>query len=180
MNAYQPEKCAVFCKTKEMYGGLSNMAGGFPLVLWDIEIRTAEALYQACRFPHLPEIQKEILDQKSPMTAKMKAKPHRHLSRNDWMSVRNEIMDWCLHLKLAQHWEAFGDVLLSTGLSPIVELSKKDAYWGAKMRSDGLLEGQNMLGTLLMALREKRRAFADESSLALPYIEGIALLGRHF
>ena len=180
MNTYQPEECAVFCKTKEMYGGLSNMASGFPLVLSAIEIRTTEALYQACRFPHLPEIQQEIFAQKSPMAAKMKSKPHRDLSREDWRCVRKKIMDWCLHLKLAQHWKTFGELLLSTGSRPIVELSKKDDYWGAKMRRDGLLVGENVLGELLMALREKRRAFADESSLTLPHIEGIVLLGKHF
>lgn len=48
---YDCTKSAVFLKTKERLGALSNMAGGFPLEVNGIKIRTSEALYQACRFP---------------------------------------------------------------------------------------------------------------------------------
>jgi hypothetical protein len=44
----------VFYKAKEVFGGLSNMAGGFPLVVNGIHILTSEALYQACYFPPPP------------------------------------------------------------------------------------------------------------------------------
>ena len=44
-------------KLKKNMVALSNMAGGFPLVVNDIRIRTSEALYQACRFPHMPDVQ---------------------------------------------------------------------------------------------------------------------------
>src|SRR5438105_2891921 len=74
---YARKGSAVFCKTDEEFGGLSNMAAGFPLVVNGVPIRTSEALYQACRFPHLSDVQRLIIDQKSPMTAKMKSKPHR-------------------------------------------------------------------------------------------------------
>src|SRR2546421_6292673 len=93
---YHKNECAVFLKTKEQFGGLSNMAGGYPLFINGIRIPTSEALYQACRFPHKPEIQKLILGQASPMTAKMVSKPHRKDSRTDWDEVRVEIMHWCL------------------------------------------------------------------------------------
>ena len=48
---YDRAKSAVFRKTKERFGALSNMAGGFPLHVNGVKIRTSEALYQACRFP---------------------------------------------------------------------------------------------------------------------------------
>ena len=73
-----------------------------------------------------------ILGQKSPMTAKMKAKPYRNDSRPDWDEVRVEVMRWYLHVKLVQHWEKFGNLLLSTGNRPIVEESGRDQFWGAK------------------------------------------------
>ena len=63
-----------FRKTKELNGGLSNMASGFPIKVNGIYMLTSEALYQSCRFPHLPEVQKKIIDEKSPMTAKMVGK----------------------------------------------------------------------------------------------------------
>ena len=67
---YYIEECAAFRRTHEKYGGLSNMAGGYPIYIKDKYIRTSEALYQACRFPDHPQLQEEIIAQKSPMTAK--------------------------------------------------------------------------------------------------------------
>ena len=61
LRTYRRADSAVFLKTKEKYGGLSNMAGGFPLVVNDIKIRTSEALYQAYRFPHIPDVQRLII-----------------------------------------------------------------------------------------------------------------------
>lgn len=130
------------------------MAAGFPLKVNGIPIRTSEALYQACRFPHLPEVQQLIIEQVSPMAAKMKSKPHRENSRPDWDRVRVDIMRWCLHVKLMQNWEKFSALLLETGEHPIVEKSRKDAFWGAKMIDERTLVGINVLGNLLMELRE--------------------------
>lgn len=131
------------------------MAAGYPLKVNNVLVPSTEALYQACRFPHLPKVQQEIISQFSPMTAKMKSKPHRANSRSDWNQVRSKIMAWCLKVKLAQHFEEFGALLLETGDRAIVELSNKDAYWGAKLTdNDEWLEGQNVLGRLLMQLRE--------------------------
>jgi len=85
---YQRSQCVVFLKTKEAFGGLSNMAGGYGLCVNGINISSSEALYQACRFPHRPEIQRLIIGQSSPMTAKMKSKPYRCDSRPDWDQVK--------------------------------------------------------------------------------------------
>ena len=157
IRTYDRSGSAVFLKTRERYGGLSNMAGGFPLLVNGVPIRTTEALYQACRFPHLPNIQQLIIDQRSPMTAKMKGKPHRHASRRDWNGVRIRIMRWCLEVKLAQNWVKFGEALRETGTLPIVEHSRRDDFWGAKPVDGRTLVGVNALGRLLMELRERMR-----------------------
>lgn len=154
---YRRQDSTVFYKTREEFGGLSNMAGGYPLVVDGVRIPTVEALYQACRFPHLPEIQRLIIQQTSPMTAKMKSKPHRKSTRPDWNAVRVHIMRWCLRVKLAQHWERFGGLLLSTGDCPIVEQSRRDPFWGARPVDTETLSGLNILGRLLMELREELR-----------------------
>lgn len=112
---YQRSECVVFRKTNEHFGGLSNMAGGYPLRVNGVRILTSEALYQACRFPHMPDVQRLIIDQPSPMTAKMKSKPYRADSRPDWDRVRVAVMRWCLRVKLAQHWTKFGARLRETG-----------------------------------------------------------------
>jgi ribA/ribD-fused uncharacterized protein len=163
LRTYQRAEVVVVYKTKESFGGLSNMASGFPLRVNGVRILTSEALYQACRFPHLPDVQKEIIGQHSPMTAKMKSKPHRKNSRPDWDVVRTRVMRWCLRVKLAQHYGEFGRLLLATKDRPIVEQSRKDDYWGAKVVgiADDTLIGQNVLGRLLMELRELLKGDTD-------------------
>ncbi|MBU6267827.1 MAG: NADAR family protein [Sphingomonadales bacterium] len=159
-NYHRPD-VVVFRRTGEAFGGLSNMAPGFPIEVLGHRIRTAEALYQACRFPHLPDVQRMIIDEASPMTAKMRSKPYRQQSRPDWDEVRVPIMKWCLRMKLAANWPGFSALLLSTGDRSIVEDSRKDDFWGARPCAEHGLSGRNVLGRLLMELREKLRADPD-------------------
>lgn len=153
---YKANECCIFRKTKELYGGLSNMASGFPLKVNGIHILTSEAIYQACRFPHLPDVQEKIIKEKSPMSAKMVGKPHRSNSRDDWDDTRIKIMRWCLRVKLAQNFIEFGKLLESTFDKPIVEDSSKDDFWGAirDKQDENILKGTNALGRLLMELRQ--------------------------
>jgi hypothetical protein len=76
--------------------------------------------------------------------------------------------------------ESFGAVLLATGDAAIVERSSKDRYWGAVESADGTLEGQNVLGRLLMELRDelKTRSHEELSVVLPPQVESFVLLGR--
>jgi type I restriction enzyme, S subunit len=172
IRTYQRTESVVFLKTDAPFGGLSNMAGRFPLRVNGTRILTSEALYQACRFPHRPEVQRLIIEQASPMTAKMKSKPYRHDSRPDWDKVRVKIMRWCLRVKLAQNWGKFSELLLKSGTRPIVEESRKDDFWGAKPADGGTLIGMNVLGRLLMELRE---AVKSESRDTLMHVEPLTI-----
>ena len=176
---YDRSNVVVFHKTTAPFGGLSNMAAGYSLNVNGIFIRTSEALYQACRFPHLPEIQQLILSQASPMTAKMKSKPLREHSREDWNRVRIRIMRWCLQIKLAQNAQKFGSLLLSTGDRPIVEQSRRDPFWGAQPFDETLI-GLNVLGRLLMELREEVKAVGFEHMLSVdpPDVSNFLLLDK--
>jgi len=170
LRTYARGEVVVVYKTKEEFGGLSNMASGYPLEINGVRILTTEALYQACRFPHMPELQQKIIGQHSPMTAKMKSKPHRKDSRRDWDKVRYKVMRWCLRVKLAQNYEEFGRLLLATHNRSIVEQSLKDDYWGAKTTDEtgNTLIGQNVLGRLLMELREKLKEDVDGTLKTVP------------
>lgn len=161
VTTYERDASATFRKVAESFGGYSNMAGGWPLRVSGIDVRTSEALYQACRFPRHVEIQRLVIEQKSPMSAKMVTKPHRDKTRSDWDHVRVPIMRWCLMIKLVQHWERFGALLRASEDKPIVEDSHKDAFWGAKPVSATTLQGQNVLGRLL----EEMRVFANGARL---------------
>lgn len=164
MHFYERRDCIVFRKTKESFGGLSNMAAGYPISINGRTFLTSEALYQCCRYPHRPDIQEEIVRARSPMHAKMISKRYRRLSRTDWedeitvhgepSQVRIEFMRWCLQLKLASSFGRFGKLLLRTGSMDIVEESARDSFWGAIPREDNILEGRNVLGKLLMELRD--------------------------
>jgi type I restriction enzyme, S subunit len=179
---YHREECAVFRKTDERFGGLSNMAPGYALSINGVPVGTAEAIYQACRFPHLPDVQHLIIDQTSPMTAKMRSKPYREKSRLDWDDVRVPIMRWCLRVKLIQNWDKFQSLLLETGELPIVEDSRRDDFWGAVASKDdpGVLVGRNVLGRLLMELRERIRHMSSEEWRAVspPKIPDFLLFGK--
>lgn len=155
---YDPASSVAFCKTGEEFGGLSNMAPGFPLCVNGVDIRTSEALYQACRFPYRPDVQQLIINERSPMAAKMRNKPYRQETRDDWNAVRVKIMRWCLRVKLSQNLDTFGDLLLRTGNHDIVEKKRATDFWGAKFTDDGLLVGENVLGRLLMELRDELKA----------------------
>lgn len=179
---YQRNECVTFRKTDEPFGGLSNMAPGYPLCVNGVSIMTAEALYQICRFPHRPDVQHMIASQISPMTAKMKSKPFREDTRKDWEDIRVAVMRWTLRVKLAQNWQKFKALLLETGDRPIVEDSRKDDFWGAIASKDdpSILVGCNVLGRLLMELREKAQVstFEDWQEVRPPQLSDFLLYER--
>lgn len=181
---YNASEIAFFKKTKEAFGGLSNMAAGFPIEINGVPILTSEALYQACRFPHLPDVQQLIIKERSPMTAKMVGKPYRSQSRDDFEDVKVNIMRWCLRVKLAQNFVEFSKLLMSTQNKSIVEDSHKDTFWGAvrDKKDENILRGVNALGRLLMELRQQY--IENPFSMKLVYVEPLKipnfkLFGEH-
>ena len=156
-NKYNLTEVVTFLKTKEAFGGLSNMAAKlYPIYVNDTLLDNTEILYQICRYPENPEIQSQILTNKSPMGAKMVSKKYRkEYTRSDFENVKVDIMYWCLRVKLACNPLKFGSLLESTGDKVIVEISRNDPFWGAQFYKDNseILIGQNILGKLLMELR---------------------------
>lgn len=176
---YSSKYSAVFSKTTEEFGQLSNMAAGFPIELNGICFLTSEALYQAMRFPDHPEIQNEIINQKSPMGAKIISRKYKKLTRNDWDNIKLEIMEWAINAKLFQNYPTFSNVLISTGEREIVEESYKDSYWGAKPDYDSnTLSGENHLGKILMKIRTKLPTIKDNDVLPPPAIDNFILLNQ--
>lgn len=143
-----------FAKTTARYGGLSNMAPNYPLFVNEVLVYSSESLYQACKFPLFPLIQKEIIEQRNPMVAKEISRKYARFVRDDWEEVKYKVMSWCLKVKLIQNWDTFSDVLISTEKKPIVEYSYKDDIWGAMPEGDYLV-GKNALGRLLMQVRDE-------------------------
>lgn len=151
---YNKKEVITFSKITGEFGGLSNMASGYSLFVNEINIANTEILYQVCRFPLFPKIQKEIISQSNPMEAKKISRKYIQYSRQDWDLVKFDVMRWCLQIKLLQNFEKFSKLLIKTDDTPIVEFSMKDSVWGATPISKDLLKGKNALGRLLMEIRE--------------------------
>lgn len=167
IRVYNSIDSIIFKKNKDSFGELSNMHMKFPLYVNNTTILNTEALYQACRFPHLLDLQKRIIHERSPMKVKMISNANKKKSRDDWDEIKVKVMKWCLYLKLAQNFITFGYILDSTKNLNIVENSAKDNFWGAIPNEDNsVFTGQNALGRLLMQLREEYRS-QDKYSLLI-------------
>ncbi|CAM3980250.1 NADAR family protein [Flavobacterium cucumis] len=153
---YNAKEAIVFRKTKEPFGGLSNMASGYALYINEVIIPSSEHLYQAMRYPTNPEIQFEIINQDNAMKAKMISNKYKaQYSRPDWEKIQIKVMRWVLEIKLAQNWDKFSAILKETQNKSIVEYATDNKIWGAKPINNDELVGVNALGRLLMELREK-------------------------
>lgn len=137
-----------FTKVKLPYGWLGNMAA-YPVVHNNIEYKTTEALFQALRFDGYPEVQELIRLEKSPMSAKMKAKSFVHLleSSNYQQLSQQDVtnMELCLKLKIEQHPQ-IKELLIQTGENPIIEDCSSrpqgsGLFWGAEFK-DGVWRGK--------------------------------------
>jgi len=179
LNRYDRNQCIVFKKTREAFGGLSNMCGGFVIELGGNLFLTSEALYQAFRFND-DQIQRIIMNEKSPMAAKMKSKKYRSRTRKDWDEVRVDIMEWCLLMKLKCNWAIFATLLLGTGDLDIVEESHKDSFWGVVSDETGVLVGENVLGKLLMKIRAdiKKGKLSNCQDVKFKGIKDLVLFGE--
>ena len=154
MRVYEKSGVAHFMRSKEKHGALSNMCGGFPMMLCGIKLQSNESYYQAMRYTHRPDFQKRVLDGRNGMLAKRNAYASDMIdqTRSDWHNVNIALMRHALRLKYAHYPHEMTRHLKETGEMPIVEMSYKDQFWGAK--PDGnLLKGENVLGRLWMELR---------------------------
>ena len=160
-----PADCAVFFRSRERHGQLSNMTHAFPLTVNAVTFQGPEGLYQALKFPHDPDFQRLIGAQRSGMEAK-----HIAYTRKDtaptWDSFRGDAMAFTLALKLLQHPDAFGAALIDTGSLTIVERSSRDPWWGASPDHDGTLTGHNVLGQILSQLRNHLTELQDPKRAA--------------
>ncbi len=162
MNRYNRNECFVF-KSRETTSGLSNLSPGFPLRINTTLIPSMDSLYQALKFSEYPEIQRQILKISSPFRVRSVTKLNQSHVRPDWEQIKGDVMEWCLRLKLAQHWIGFGTVLVKTGDRQIVEQSSKNRFWSATPAKTGdeTLTGENRFGNLLTRLRDE---YANDTS----------------
>ena len=139
-----------FYGTHDLYGFFSNFSR-HPIVLHGHTWPTTEHYFQAQKFAGTAH-EGAILHAASPTTAARMGRSRERPLRADWEQVKDEIMHQALLAKFTQYPDLRMQ-LLATGNARIVEHTARDHYWADG--GDG--SGRNMLGILLMRVREELR-----------------------
>ena len=157
MRVYARSQVCGFRYTAAEWGVFSNF---FPLAVpitagpWTF--RSSESLYQAAKFAPHPDIQQRIGEAPTAGEAAAIGRTPGLGLDPDWNAQRVDVMRWVLRMKREANPTAIDAVLAATGNRPIVEVSARDPWWGARPVADRY-EGRNVLGRLWMELRQQLR-----------------------
>ena len=148
-----------FTTTKAEWGVLSNFAKT-PMLVNGVQFACVEQLYHYIRLSDEAE-RAAYLKLKPNMGLKMKAKAfaRRGVERADWREIAVDVMRFCLNHKYQSSAE-FRKALAESHDKYIVEdesnRRKKPDSWGAVLdATTNEYYGKNIMGRLLMELREK-------------------------
>lgn len=140
------------------YRELSNFYGA-PFTLDGKTWPSVEHYFQAMKFPSNPEYQEKIRTAKSGAAAKTLGASRANPIRQDWDTVRDDVMRKALNAKFEQN-PTMKKVLLDTELRPLIEANPTDSYWGYGRNK----KGKNKLGLLLMELRSRLSQGAEDAT----------------
>jgi N-glycosidase YbiA len=150
-----------FYSVSDEFGEFSNFAL-YPFALDGEQWQTSEHYFQSQKFED-KAYKTKIRKSNSPMLAARMGRDRKQKLRRDWESVKVGVMRTAVLAKFTQH-EDLRVLLLSTGNSKLVEHTENDDYWGDG--GDG--SGKNMLGRILMQVRESLRLSQDIEQGAAP------------
>lgn len=155
---YPIDKCCAIRKTKDEWGILGNF-GNVPLVIDGVRFKNSEQLYHLFKFKDAEAVN-DIYSSTAGMGVKLKAKHwEKSCRRDDWKEMVIDVMKFVLMLKYRQS-EDFRLTLARTNGMFIVEdqTSRKKGKpadcWGVVDNGNGNYVGPNLLGRLLMELRD--------------------------
>jgi len=137
-----------FYSVSDEYGEFSNFAS-YPIKVQKKVWPTSEHYFQAQKFED-KSYREKIRKANSPAIAARLGRDRKQKLRRDWESVKVSIMREALEAKFSQY-EELKKLLLETGCAKLVEHTVNDHYWG----DGGNGSGKNMLGQLLVKVREK-------------------------
>jgi ribA/ribD-fused uncharacterized protein len=140
-----------FYSTKDAYGEFSNFAS-FPFDLDGMRWPTTEHYFQAQKF-HDQAYRERIRLVASPMVAARLGRSRSVPIRDDWETAKDDVMRTAIRAKFCSHPE-LKRLLLATGNEELIEQTTQDHYWGCGTSGTG----RNMLGVLLMELRQELNA----------------------
>lgn len=139
-----------FYSRLDPYGFMSNFSR-HPVTIDGKEWPTTEHYFQAQKFAGTPH-EEEIRKAKSAMDAATMGRDRKRPLREDWESVKDDIMHKAVLAKFRQHKSLY-HLLMATEDDTLIEHTANDSYWADG--GDG--SGKNMLGVILMRVREELR-----------------------
>ena len=147
-----------FKKVAEEYGWMGNMAP-YPIKFDGKVWLTSESLFQSMRFDD-DSVKEIIRGEKSPMGAKMKAKKNRDQMVVVPMSELDvENMRKCVKMKFDAHPQLKRQLMNTKDAFIYEDIGNRNGerhkFWGAKKWSESEGDGNNMMGKILMDLREE-------------------------
>ena len=157
MRIYTKEQACGFRFTNQSWGAFSNFQPlAVPILAGPWSFGTSESLYQACKFATHPDVQQRIAETRTARQAAAIGRTPGLGIDPGWNAQRVNVMRWVLRMKREANAAEIDAVLAETGDRPIVEVSTRDPWWGARPVADRY-EGNNVLGRLWMELRHHLR-----------------------
>ena len=146
----------LFYRANEVpYGIFSNFDTKHPIIVEGKEWVSTEHYFQAQKFAGTPHEEAVRLVEKPRDAAAMGRDRSRPL-RTDWEEVKDDVMRKAIWAKFTQYPD-LRYILIETGDAELVEHTTNDYYWADG--GDGT--GKNMLGKILMQVREDLRFVTD-------------------
>ncbi len=157
MRIYARNRACGFRYSRAAWGPFSNFSPlAVPIAAGPWTFATSEALYQAGKFASRPDIQQRIAEAPTPGQAAAIGRTTGLGIDPGWTGQRVNVMRWVLRLKREANTAEVDTLLAATRDRPIVEVSVRDPWWGARPVADRY-EGRNVLGRLWMELRRQLR-----------------------
>ena len=157
MRIYKMDEVCRFRFTRQAWGAFSNFQPlAVPIAAGPWTFATSEHAYQAAKFAAAPDVQQRIANAPTAREAAAIGRSRNPGMDPRWTAQRVNVMRWVLRMKREANPAAVDAVLADTGERAIVEISARDAWWGAKPTGDSY-RGENVLGRLWMELRQHLR-----------------------
>ena len=179
---YPEEKCAAFNQITDRWGIFGNFART-PLVIDDVHFKSSEHLFQTMKFKDADIVKKVYIgttfkgfERQGPKFA-AKSYETQGFRREDWGSMIVDVMKYCLQVKYDQCEEFRDQLERSKGYFIVEDQSTRKKgknatadTWGALLRNGSYI-GPNLLGRLLMELRDNGKLEYNLPDDALDFIE---------
>ena len=157
MRIYARDRACGFRFARAEWGAFSNFQPlAVPIAAGPWTFGTSEAAYQAGKFAARPDVQQRIAEAPTAREAAAIGRTPGLGIDPGWNAQRVDVMRWVLRMKREANEAEIDAVLAATGSRPIVEVSTRDPWWGARPVADRY-EGGNVLGRLWMELRRQLR-----------------------